>query len=207
MEKEELKERILEATFLLFRSYGVKSITMDDIAKHLAMSKKTIYQYFKDKDDLVIQLMQRLLADNQKQMDDCCEKADNPIHEVIMILAQMEKMMRPMNPTMFYDMQKYHPTAWGLFEQYKNVCVYEKLHKNLIAGVEQGLYRKGMNLEILTTMRMMQVTHVFNPLYYSPDKFNITDVMHQLTDHFLHGVTTLKGHKLINKYLQLTEEE
>ncbi|MCO4294528.1 TetR/AcrR family transcriptional regulator [Solitalea sp. MAHUQ-68] len=208
MEKEELqRQRILEASYKLFSTYGVKSITMDDIARELAMSKKTIYLYYNDKDDLVTQLMSTVLKTHQDEMSSCELKSKDPIHEIFLMLDQIEKMLRPVNPSMFYDLQKYHSNAWSLFEEFKNEYMYNCILKNLKKGVDHGIYRKEINLEILAHTRVIQVSSVFNPLYYPSTRFNISDVQYQLTEHFMHGVATLKGHKLINKYLQVTEEE
>ncbi|UKJ05775.1 TetR/AcrR family transcriptional regulator [Solitalea lacus] len=208
MEKEELQRlRILEASYKLFSTYGVKSITMDDIARELAMSKKTIYLYYNDKDDLVTQLIRFVLDRHVIEMDECASKANDPIHEIFLMTEQVEKMLKTINPSMFYDLQKYHANAWNSFEEFKFNHVYNCILQNLTKGVEKGLYRKGINLEILAHMRVLQVSSIFNPLYFPATRFNINEVQNQLTDHFMHGVATLKGHKLINKYLQVTEEE
>lgn len=208
MEKEEVqRQRILEASYKLFSTYGVKSITMDDIAKELAMSKKTIYLYYNDKDDLLTQLMQSVLTEHQNEMKAASEKAKDPIHEIILVLEQIEKMLKPINPSMFYDLQKYYPHAWTLFETFKNDCMMQNLLDNLEKGVELGIYRKGMNHEILAHMRVIQISNVFNPMYYPSGKFDITETLFCLTDNYMHGIVTLKGHKLINKYLQVNEDE
>jgi TetR/AcrR family transcriptional regulator, cholesterol catabolism regulator len=104
-------------------------------------------------------------------------------------------------------MQKYHPVSWKQFKDFKNECIMEMVVKNLYKGVEQGLYRKDMDIKVIATLRLQEVEMAMDPFVFSPGKFSIASVQLALLDHFLHGITTIKGHKLINKYKQVEEEE
>jgi TetR/AcrR family transcriptional regulator, cholesterol catabolism regulator len=203
----EVKDRILEAARELFFKYGIKSITMDDIAKHLAMSKKTIYQFYEDKNQLLNTLTKNLLLKNQYEIEEVTVSSKDAIHEIIQIMKHMDIMFSQMNPNLFYDMQKYHPVSWKQFKDFKNECIMEMVVKNLYKGVEQGLYRKDMDIKVIATLRLQEVEMAMDPFVFPPGKFSIASVQLALLDHFLHGITTIKGHKLINKYKQVEEEE
>jgi hypothetical protein len=111
------------------------------------------------------------------------------------------------NPNKFYDLQKYHPAGWQLFRQYKEEIVMNQVIANLEKGRKQGLYRTDFSIKILARLRLEEIEMAMHPQYYTDDRLSMHEVQVQLLDHYLHGICTLKGHKLLNKYKQLTEEE
>ncbi len=201
------KERILYGAQELFFKYGIKSITMDDVAKHLAISKKTIYKYFADKDELVEDMTRQLMKKNEIEFDGISKETDNVVDEVFAMMKHMSIMFSQMNPNLFYDMQKFHPKSWSLFKNFKEECIERMVEESVKRGIEQGLVRPDINTKIVARLRMEEVEMGFNPQSFPPTKFKIVDVQLALLDHFLHGICTLKGHKLINKYKELIEEE
>lgn len=203
----ETQERILEAARELFFKYGIKSVTMDDIAKHLSISKKTIYLFFKDKNQIVDTLTTEQLHGHQSEFEEISDASSNAIYEIMELMKCVRTMFMQMNPNLFYDMQKYHPDSWKKFKSFKEERMLEMVEKNILQGIEQGLYRDDIDAKIIAKLRIEEVEMAMNPAVYPPDKFNLTTVQMALLDHFLHGITTLKGHKLINKYKQVIEEE
>ncbi|HET6992823.1 MAG TPA: TetR/AcrR family transcriptional regulator, partial [Bacteroidia bacterium] len=117
------KERILLAAYELFFRYGIKSVTMDDIAKHLSMSKKTIYQYFRDKDEVVHTLMERSLQKDQDDFATIAKNAPNVVEEVFIMMKKMNDIFSTINPNIFYDLRKYHPQTWDLFHKFRTEFV------------------------------------------------------------------------------------
>ncbi len=203
----ETKDRILKAALELFFRYGIKSITMDDIAKHLSMSKKTIYQFFSDKDELVHSLFMQSLEEDERDFVAISEKAANVVEEVFMFMRKMHEIFDTINPNIFYDLQKYHPKSWALFHDFKTNYILGSVEKSLERGKKQGLVREDVNVKILARLRVEEIGMGLNPQIFAADKFKIVDVQIALTEHFLYGICTLKGHKLINKYKHINEEE
>jgi AcrR family transcriptional regulator len=203
----ETQERIENAAQELFYRFGIKSVTMDDIAKHLSMSKKTIYTFYEDKDQIVNDLFKKDLNDRECRFEQIAQESKNAVDEILMLMKYMGEMFSGMNPNLFYDMQKYHPKAWSYFKSFKEEKITKMVIANLKKGIEQGLYRKEMDIKIIAKLRVEQVEMAFNPTIFPQDKFQPVLVQMQLLDHFLHGISTLKGHKLINKYKQVIEEE
>src|SRR5947209_20504960 len=105
----EVKERILEKAHELFHRYGIRSVSMDDIAAQLGMSKKTLYQYYADKDELVNAVFDQVLQQNRGQCMDCSKRGENAIHEIFLSFEMVEDLLRNMNRSVLFDMQKYHP--------------------------------------------------------------------------------------------------
>lgn len=181
---------------------------MDDIAKHLGVSKKTIYQFYKDKDDLVCVLSEKMLNCYMSSFEELGKSAKDAVDEILQLMTYLEKKIwQEMNPNMIYDMQKYHPRAWKKFNEFKQDCIMRMVEQNISTGVQQGLYRKDINPKVLAILRMEEVEMGMNPAVFPGDKFNIGEVQIVLLDHFLHGIVTIKGHRLINKYKQIIEEE
>lgn len=203
----EPKDRILKGAEELFFKYGIKSITMDDIAKHLAISKKTIYQYYSDKNEMLEVLMKNKMKTNQLEFEQLAKNSENVIEEVFAIMKHMGNMFSQMNPNFFYDLQKYHPATWNLFKQFKEECVEQMVEDSVKRGIKQGFVRTDINTRVIARLRMEEIEMGFNPQTFPPDKFKIIEVQLALLEHFLHGICTLKGHKLINKYKEIIEEE
>ena len=201
------KDRILLAAKELFYRYGIKSVTMDDIAKHLSIAKKTIYHFFKNKEDIVRAFANASLLENQQRMKKVSASSENAIDEIMQIMNHLKTMFAQMNPNLFYDLRKHHHESWKQFGNFKEKFILNKIETNLQKGIKQKLYRKDINVKILARLRIEEVEMVFNSEIFPHDKYNFTAVQVALLDHFLHGITTLKGHKLINRYKQIVEEE
>jgi len=203
----ETSDRILKESEQLFFRYGVKSITMDEIATHLGISKKTIYQFFQDKKELVLKVVESRLLAQEKEMLDITDKAADPVQEVILISEWLREFFQNLNPYLMMEIQKYYPKAYGVFLQHKQKCMLENIYDNIKKGVAVGLYRPTIDMDTIARLRMISVEASFNPDNFPLAKKNFNEVQLQLIDHFLYGICTLKGHKLINKYKQIKEEE
>lgn len=203
----EVKERILKETRELFFRYGIKSITMDDVAKHLSISKKTIYQFFKDKDDLVATVAKSHMDETEKIVKEIAISAADPIDEVLKISEHIKQSFQNLGSSVLYDIEKFHPKAWKLFLEHKEQCIHSCLVENLHKGIEKGLYRPDLDVEIISRLRMEEIQMGFNPFLFPVQKFDLRKVQLQFIEHFLYGICTLKGHKLINKYKQINEED
>lgn len=201
------EEKILEGAHHLFYQFGIRSVTMDDIASHLGISKKTIYQYFPDKNSIVVDLNDKIMYEHECQLIEIKNNAKNAIEEILAIMSHLRKFVAQVHPSVFYDMQKYHKEAWDKYLDFKECCMIRMVEDNLQWGQQEGLYRKDMDINIIATMRMHQVQTAFDPNIFPPSKFKLEIVQMQMLTHFMHGITTLKGHKLINKLLHVNEDE
>jgi TetR/AcrR family transcriptional regulator, cholesterol catabolism regulator len=200
MEELETREKILEGTEVLFMKYGIRSVTMDDIARHLAVSKKTLYQHFADKDDLVYKMSEMYLVRSLNQYEEIAKSSKNSIEELSKISVRLKRDMENFNPSMLFDLQKYHPKAWGLYNDHKVKILSQSVVRNIRQGVADGYYRSDINPDIYAITRLMLIEAAFNPELFPRDKFNFVEVQTQLFDLFVHGLCTEKGKKLFQKY-------
>lgn len=202
----EIRERILRMADELFRQYGIKSITMDDIARQLSVSKKTIYTHFSTKNDIVdeviISSMQRIIAD----MNAISDKAKDAVDEILDVLNYMNEVFTRLHPALFYDLQKYHPGVWESFKKFQNNYLNKSLVDNLKRGMREGVYREDVNIEIAAQLRMNQLTSIYNTGIFPPKKFNLREVHVQSITMYLYSIATLKGFRLIKRYQSQREK-
>ena len=173
---------------------------MDDIAGHLGMSKKTIYSFFEDKDKLVCALTGKEFETQQNDLEKIAGETNNAVEEMMGIIKYLSVMFSKMNRYLIYDLQKYHPNAWKLFNNFKEDCIVNMIQKNIKRGIKEELYRPSLNARILALLRMKEAEWALDSNVFPPKEFNIADVHIQLLEHFLYGIVTLKGYKLIDKY-------
>lgn len=174
--------------------------------KQLGVSKKTIYQHFPDKDELVTEMTKLNISRHFNQVEKYCGPASiNAIAELFAVNNSVGEMIRSFNPIMFYDLQKYHPKAWLAFREFRNKYVLAKIVENMKRGIEEELYRSDLNINIISKMRLEQVDMTFNYDIFPPTEYEFSKVMEELTFHFLYGLVTLKGFELITHYKNTSE--
>jgi AcrR family transcriptional regulator len=197
-----MEERILlKARDLMFQT-GIRQVTMDGLATQLGMSKKTIYQYYKDKDDLVKAVVDFELKNHQQLCLHCESKADNAVHEMFLVMETMKEMTKTMNPGSMMELEKYFPTAFDIIKNHKDEFFLSLIKQNLIKGMEQGFYRSDLDVEILSRYRLETIFIPFNLYAFPVTKFDPIKVHTQLMEHFVYGLMTEKGYEIMLQYKQ-----
>ncbi len=195
-------DRIKHKAHDLFMQFGLKSVSMDDIANSLGISKKTIYQFYQDKDALVDDVIASVIAHNQT----CCEtdqqNADNAVHEIFLAMDFIMEIFRSMNPSLLFDMQKYYPVAFAKFSKHKNDYLYGMVKQNLQRGIAEELYRDDLLVEVMARFRVESMMLPFNPEFHTKVKQSLDLIEQELTLHFLYGMVSPKGYKMTVKYQQ-----
>ncbi len=182
--------------------YGVRSVTMDEIAVQMGASKKTLYQYYADKDELV----EAVMADIIKYNQECCMKdkstAKDAIHEIFLAMDMMQEMFQNMNPAILHELEKYYPVSFEKFKQHKYSFLYKVMTENIQRGIAEELYRDDMDIDIMVKLRLETMMLPFNQTLFPKSKYSLLRVQVEFTTNFLFGLATIKGHKLITKYQQ-----
>ena len=180
--------------------YGVGSVSMDDIANNLGMSKKTVYQYYADKDELVEAVVDGHINEVQAECLGCCNSAKDAVHEIFLTMEHIMEELSNMNPMLLYDLEKFHYRSYQRFRTYKDKFLAEVIRKNLEWGMKEELYRSDLNLEVMVKFRLESLMIPFNVAVFPPGKYNLAVVSQHIIEHFIYGLATIKGHKLIQKY-------
>ena len=198
----EPRERILEKANELFMQYGIRSVSMDDIANGLGMSKKTLYQHFSDKDALVAAVVELHISEMQTRCGQCHVQAENAVHEIFKTMDILVADLSNMNPMVLYDLEKFHFTSFQRFRQHKDSFLMGIIRNNLEWGIREGVYRPDIDVDIMSKYRLESMMLPFNVALFPPGKYNLAVTTNMILEHFIYGVSTLKGHELIERYSQ-----
>ncbi|WP_341833962.1 TetR/AcrR family transcriptional regulator [Chitinophaga pollutisoli] len=196
-----MRDRILETALRLCKTFGVKSITMQDIARECGISKKTVYEHFADKNDLIDEVTAYMTGTYVDRLSECHAAGRDAIEELVMSLGHTELMARSTNPVLLFELEKYHPSSWRKVQDFKQEKVAGAIRANLERGIEEGLYRPRLRTDIMVHLRMLQMDSLFNPLHFPAATFELHDVMHELTIHYINGIATSEGQALLEQYL------
>ena len=175
---------------------------MDEIARELGISKKTIYQYFKDKDDIVYKMTLRRIAIDKEEFSEAYGSSEDAIDELVKVSLCLRRNLNKINPSLLFDIQKYHPRSWDLWIDYKNNFIKGYVLKSIERGKREGYFRAEIDAETLATFRIEQVQMSFDDRIFPHDKFDFTEVQMALFDHFVHGLLTIKGHEIYNNLIK-----
>ena len=194
------RERIRQKATELFMRLGIRSVSMDDIATCLGMSKKTIYQYFSEKDELVDAVME---ADIQKMQDQCdmvLRRSRDAVEEILLTLDTIIEQFRNLNPIVLHDLEKFHHQASMKLQRHKTEYLMQVIRHNLERGKAEGLYRPEIDVDIISRYRLESMMLPFDLDLFPPSKYNLLEVSVQILEHFLFGLATPGGHQLIRVY-------
>ena len=200
IEMDTTNDFILTEAEKLFMKFGMRSVTMDDIAKHLAISKKTIYANFKDKDDLVISLINKMQQEDECKMKQATIDSSNAVEEIFFMMDCVKDILANINPIVFYDLEKYHSKAYKTLMDFHHTHIYETIKTCLDRGIKENVFREDINTEILASARVAQINWIFASDLVRSGKYSMFDLVSHTTIHFLYGICTLSGHILINNY-------
>lgn len=191
-------EKILQKSQELFFRVGIKSVTMDDISRELGISKKTLYKYVDNKSDLVLKTMQNHIDQEQIFIDNLKNIDLNAIDTIVEIIKHVMKTLSDVPLSALYDMQKYYPKSWDLFEDFKNCSILDIMTKIIIKGKKEGLFRKEINEDLISKFYMISVEGIMNPFNFSGNNSYIfKDIYLEYIVYHLHGIVSDKGHEYL----------
>jgi len=191
----------------LFFSYGLKSVSMDDLARMSCTSKKTIYQHVADKNELVDRVVEDLIRCHKEAMDQSGEAAKDAVHELVLKSRVPFVTLASINWNFFYELEKFFPAAWQKLIAHRQQVMLPSIIKNLQRGVAEGLYREDLDTQFAALIRLQQITTALNPKDFTQTTTDALKLMNSLTEFYLHGIVTTKGKRLINTYLKNNNED
>ncbi len=195
-----MKERILKSATKLFYRYGIRSVTMDDIAKELGISKKTIYQHYNDKDQIVNDVIDFDIHCAHSDTNTLKTVSENPVDEMLKGVTMIRESFALVKHVLINDLKKYYPAAWEKMKKHKNQFFILEIERNLREGREQGLYRSDIDVEILARLRLQEIELGLDEDVFPADRFQIINIQMQFLHHFLRGILSEKGFKIYNQF-------
>lgn len=199
---EETWKNILQQSLQLFSQFGIRNVSMDDIAKVTGLSKKTIYQYIRDKDELIYKTFEFELENGCNATTDIITNYDNALETLIKITEWHANRVKSTNPVAILEIQKYHPDVWALMIKNNQEHVIPNILRIITKGVEQGYFRENMNTQIVARLHVEKIRIMFDPNIFPYTKYNLSEVYHTIQDLFIRSIVTNKGLKYYEKIIQ-----
>jgi TetR/AcrR family transcriptional regulator, cholesterol catabolism regulator len=185
---------------LLFQQHGIKSLTMDDLAKKLGCSKKTLYVYYDNRHDLVFKVIKQNMDDHYSEVQAVLDQNLNPIDEIFLLNQLDLKKVKNIHPSAQYDLKKYYPDAWGVFDRVIKQHGFEQTLNNLKKGIKDGVYRKEINPEILARILAEKIELIFNGNLFQSHLISFTQVYTEMMTHYMLGVVSETGRTYFLKH-------
>jgi TetR/AcrR family transcriptional regulator, cholesterol catabolism regulator len=192
--------KILSASAELFRQYGFKTITMDDIARRAGISKKTLYQHFANKNEVVAESVTWFKCKMSSLCEQAMEDADNAIEGMVRTMGMFDQVHRQTNPLAMLELERYYPDGFQRFKDSLLAQDVEAVKKNIIWGIEEGLYRADIDPDFMARYRMELSLIAFHPNFLVNEYQDMHHIAYEISEHFLYGIMTSKGEKLYQKY-------
>jgi AcrR family transcriptional regulator len=194
------RQRIVEEAAVMFRTYGIRAVTMDMLANEMGISKRTIYEVFRDKDELLQGVLSWMTKKQIEVMNRIFSESENIIDAIFRMLDLMSEHFRNMSPAFHMDMKRHHQELLKKMGDSNELFYYGSNSEILRRGIKEGVFRKDLNIEI-TNRCLEEVARMANDKnVFPPDDFLNKDVIRNFYINYLRGISTQKGLDLINFY-------
>ncbi|MCF6170281.1 MAG: TetR/AcrR family transcriptional regulator [Bacteroidales bacterium] len=195
--REEIAGKVCE----LYREYGIKSVTMDDVARQLSISKKTLYEYFRDKKDLVVGVMESIARNKAIDLSIPRKENVNAIEELFYYYKMQVQMIRDHKPAFIYDLKKYYPDLYRQFQEVKRARILDSVQTNLIKGKKEGLYRDDLDESVIARLNLMRIEGIMNSGTFSFKEVVSTDFFSGIFRYHVYGIVSDEGRRIFEKEL------
>lgn len=196
------KEKLLRDVTQLFMAYGVKRMTMDEVAGQLHISKKTLYRHVKDKADLVLQCVRLECGYEEGQIRAITEKGLNAVDENIEISRFVLGQIEQVHPAVFSELESYYPEAWHELQESRQGFTGEVIFKNISKGIEEGYFRADTHVEIAVRLWIARINAIFDPRLFPMREFAMSEIYRQMFNQQIRGIATEKGLKYFEERIQ-----
>lgn len=201
-----MKEVILQKATELFLNLGFKSVTMDDLANEMGISKKTIYTHFDNKTKLVEECTTNLCSSIARGIEDIIAQQKNPIEELYEIRRFVMTHFKTQKSSPQYQLQKYYPKLYKTLKKRQFAAMQECVMANVKRGMAMGMYRDNLNVEFVSRMYFCGVTGLKDPTLFPPARFSLPQLMKDYLEYHLRGIVTSKGRKIVNIIIHSNQE-
>jgi AcrR family transcriptional regulator len=190
---DEKIDRILSESLRLFKTNGIRSVSMDDVAKELGMSKKTIYQYVENKTELVEKVLNYMLERESTVCIDEDRENMNAIDILLSVSRNVSKQMKDLNPINAFELQKYYPAIFREFVIKKRDHVFEQVKQNFNQGIAEGIYRNDLDVDLVARLYIQKLVDVHDPEFLSSVNFGFEKVFQVMFENHIRGIANAEG--------------
>ena len=192
-------EDVLKKVSALYRKYGIKSVTMDDVAHELGMSKKTLYQFVSDKTELVQMVVEHAGQCNFSAMIKKEGTELNAIEELIEVSQQVNSLMKDNSPAYEYDLKKYYPDIFQNLMAGRRKLMYESMLANIRKGKKEGIYREELDEKIIAKLHLLRIENLQSTEIFDEEEMHSSKFFREVFVYHIHGLATDKGLKILRE--------
>lgn len=196
---EEKVKEIITSAMEVFLRLGFKNVSMDDMAKELRMSKKTLYKYFSDKHDLVKQVIAMGIEMDRCEIQGSITKADNAIEELLGITEHISVKMKQVHPSIFFELEKYYPESWALFQEFRESFTCTCMLDNVNRGISEGLYSDNLNADVVAQFFIQILDSVFKQSSQPDQQLSFVELHRTAVLYHLNSITNNRGKTYLEK--------
>jgi len=201
-----MKEQVLEKATELFLTLGVKSVTMDDLANEMGISKKTIYTHFENKTKLIEEITTHLFCSISAGIDTICALDKNPIEELLEIKKFVMQHLRDEKSSPQYQLQKYYPKIYASIRTKQYEMMQHCVVNNVRKGIGMGIYRENLNVDFVSRIYFSGVISIKDHLLFPQEMFATNKLQDDFLEYHLRGIITPEGRKYLNQLINSNHE-
>jgi len=198
----EQQEKWLKRVEELFFKLGIKSLTMDDVARELGISKKTLYSFVESKDDLVSKVMDRHITHQCKEDEALHAESTDAVDEMVRVIKQIMADFGQMKPNVVHEMQKYHRDVWERINDFQQTYILNMVRENIEWGRRDGLYRTDFDLEIAARFYIAGAMSIFDERYFPKPPYTYEGLFREFIINYLYSITSEKGGAILKEKLE-----
>ncbi|MEX0316046.1 MAG: TetR/AcrR family transcriptional regulator [Allomuricauda sp.] len=201
-----MREKILHKATEMFLNLGFKSVTMDDLANEMGISKKTIYSHFENKTKLVEESTMALFWFISNGIDEIIALEKNPIEELYEIKRFVMLHLKDEKSSPQYQLQKYYPKVHETLKLKQFEVMRECVFDNVKRGMEMGIYRENLNVDFVGRIYFSGVMSIKDNNLFPIQIFSMSQLMDYYLEYHLRGIVTPKGRKILNSIINSNQE-
>ena len=201
-----MKEKILEKATEMFLNLGFKSVTMDDLANEMGISKKTIYTHFENKTDLVQGCTLHVFELVSCGIESICALKKNPIEELYEIKRFALRHLKYERTSPQYQLQKYYPKIYETLMAKQFEVMKDCVSQNVRKGIDQGIYRANLNIDFISRIYFSGVNSIKDYRLFPRELFPVSALMEDYLEYHLRGIVTPEGRTILNEIINSNQE-
>ena len=207
MSSDQEYQNIIDKVSQLYEQYGIKSVTMDDVARELGMSKKTLYNYVSNKDELVSLYIEHVTDQRRCNVEDIKKQKLNAIEELFEVNWHVIQMLKHYNPSTDYDLKKYYPHHYRKLRQIRRDNMLQAVRDNIIKGKQEGLYRQELNEDIIARVHVSRIENSFANKMFDISEMTSWRFIREMMVYHVRGIANEKGVNFFHRKLKEFENK